>query len=195
MYTRIPRGGPLSVRALAISALLVAACSGLNDPVAGFDTATYTSDVFAINGSPAGAANAINTASALTVRVGVTYEFDIAFDLDAAGRPVVMTQRAVGLPANAVGHGVSLQPLTDPFESILVAPDGGWVADSLLTVNVGQAFAVRAAVNVCQLFGSPFMYSKAVVDSVNTTARRLWLTVVTDPNCGFRSFAPGRPTR
>jgi hypothetical protein len=195
MRTQISRDHPLSGRVVASAALfVVAGCSGLNDPFAGFDTVTYVSAVSAINGSPAGAATAINTATALTVRAGVTYEFDVAFDIDGTGRAVVLTQRAVGLPQNAVGHTVSLQPLTGAFESILEAPDGGWVSDSVLTVNVGQSFAVRASANVCQLFGSPFLYSKAVVDSVNITDRRLWLTVVTDPNCGFRSFAPGRPT-
>lgn len=195
MRTRILRDGPLSFRTVASFALCaIAACSGLNDPVAGFDTVRYNSALFAINGSPAGAATAINTANALTVRVGVTFEFDVAFDIDATGRAVVLTQRAVGLPQNAVGHTVALQPLTGTFDSILEAPDGGWVADSVLTVGVGQVFAVRASANVCQLFGSPFLYSKAVVDSIRTSERRMWLTVVTDPNCGFRSFGPGRPT-
>jgi hypothetical protein len=196
MRTQILRDRPPAVRALASFAVLViAACSGLNDPVAGFDTATYKSALYAINGSPVGAATAINTATALTVRAAVSYDFDVAFDLDAAGRAVVLTQRAVGLPQSLQGHGVSLQPLTGEFSSILTAPDAGWVADSLLTVDVGQTFAVRATATVCQLYGSPFLYSKAVVDSVNTSTRRLWLTVVTDPNCGFRSFEPGRPTR
>jgi hypothetical protein len=99
----------------------------------------------------------------------------------------------VGVPLNVVGHPVSLQPMTGAFSSILEAPNGGWVADSLLTVQVGQAFAVRATSTVCQLYGSPYIYSKAVVDSVNVTSRRLWLSVVTDPNCGFRSFVSGRP--
>jgi hypothetical protein len=29
---------------------------------------------------------------------------------------------------------------------------------------------------------------------VNTTTRKLYVTVVTNPNCGYRSFLPGRPT-
>jgi hypothetical protein len=194
MRTRILRSRRRFTVAVASSALLVAACEGLNDPFAGFETIEFNSQVFAINGSPIGAPTAINTASALTVRAEVGYEFDIAFDLDESGRPVVLSQRAVGLPQNAIGHGVSLQRLTGPFESILDAPEGGWVADSLLTVAVGESFAVRASAGVCQLFGSPFLYSKAVVDSISVSSRKLWLTVVTDPNCGFRSFAAGRPT-
>ena len=195
MLTRILTDRQRGVRTVASAVLLAAAaCSGLNDPIAGFDNAFYNSTVFALNGSPIGAATAINTATALTVRAEVGYEFDVAFDLNSAGQPVILTQRAVGLPANAAGHGVSLQPLTGAFASITDAPDGGWVADSTLTVAVGQAFAVRASAGLCQLYGSPFLYSKAVVDSVNTTSRRLWLTIVTDPNCGFRSFIAGRPT-
>lgn len=192
MRTRFPKVRPQLLLAAA-GAALIAACSGLNDPVAGFDNVTYKSVVFALNGSPLGAPTAINTPTGLTVRAEVGYDFDIAFDLDDAGRPVILTQRAVGLPQNAGGHGVALQPVSGNFESILEAPNGGWVSDSVLTVAIGETFAVRASASVCQLYGSPFIYTKAVVDSVSTTTRRLWLTVVTDPNCGFRSFAPGRP--
>jgi hypothetical protein len=183
-------------RAAAAAALVLAsACSGISDPVAGFDTVAYKSALLALNGTPIGSVTAINTATALTVRAEVGYEFDIAFDINEAGQPVVLTQRAVGLPQNSGGHSVALQPLASAFESVLEAPRGGWVTDSLLTLDVGETFVVRATNSVCQLFSSPFLYSKAVVDSLDLTSRRLWLSVVTDPNCGFRSFEPGRPDR
>jgi hypothetical protein len=174
--------------------LLTAACSGLNDPIAGYDNARYNSALYAINGTPIGVATAINTATALTVRAEVGYDFDVAFDLDGTGKPVVISQRAVGMPQNAIGHPVALQAATGTFESVAEAPSKGWVTDSLLTVAVGQPFVVRTTANVCQVYASPYIYSKAVVDSIDVPARRLYLSVVTDPNCGFRSFSTGRPT-
>lgn len=179
-----------------VSALVIAAsvaCSGSTDSVANLDTVTYKSALFAINGSPAGAPTAINTPTAFTVRAEVGYDFDVAFDLDASGRPVVLTQRAVGNPLGSAGHQVSLQALAGAFAAITSAPKDGWVADSSLTLTVGQVLVVRAGATACQLDASPYMYSKMVVDSVSAAQRQLWLTVLTDPNCGFRSLVTGRP--
>jgi hypothetical protein len=186
------------VRVVLVAAVALAAglaCSGSTDSVANLDTVTYKSTLFAINGSPAGAPTAISTPTAFTVRAEVGYDFDVAFDLDGSGRPVVLTQRAIGNPLGSAGHQVSLQPLAGTFASVTEAPRDGWVADSTLTLTVGQVLGVRAGATACQLNVSPYMYSKMVVDSIGLAQRQLWLTVVTDPNCGFRSFAAGRPRR
>jgi hypothetical protein len=174
--------------------LVAAACGSVTDSIANSDTFTYKSALFSLNGSPIGAPNAINTPNGATVRAEIGYAFDIAFDLDPSGTPVIMTQRTVGSPLGSAGHMVSLQKIPGTFASVTEAPTGGWIADSVLTVAVGDVFGVRANVAACQIDVSPFMYSKIVVDSVLVSERRLWVSVVTDPNCGFRSFAPGRPT-
>lgn len=182
---------------LVAAAFLIAAaarCSGISNPSATYDTVTYNSALYALNGTPVGAATAINTATAATVRADAAYDFDVAFDLDASGTPVVMTQRVVGVPQGSSGHQVSLLPQAGAFASVVELPSGGWVADSSLTLRVGQVLGVRAGASTCLAFASPYMYSKMMVDSVNIATRQLWVTTVTDPNCGFRGVGPGRPT-
>ena len=73
---------------LVAAAFLIAAaarCSGISNPSATYDTVTYNSALYALNGTPVGAATAINTATAATVRADAAYDFDVAFDLDASG--------------------------------------------------------------------------------------------------------------
>jgi hypothetical protein len=182
----MPRVAPLVV-------LLVAACSGATDPVAQFDSVVYKSSVYAINGTPIGVPTAINTVVAATVRAEVAYDFDVAFDMDEQGRPVVITQRVVGRPLGLTGHAVSLQIIDVPFDDLDEAPRTGWIADSLLTVEVGQVLAIRSQPTACQFDIGTSLYSKMQIDSVDVPTRRLWVTTLTDPNCGFRGLTTGRP--
>lgn len=187
-----PRAGrPLPLAALALAG--VCACSGVTDLIANLDTVTYKSALFAINGTPLGAPTAINTALGATVRAEALYDFDVAFDLDAGGHAVLYTQRRVGLPIGTAGRQVGLQPMTEAFAAVTEAPKTGWVVDSTLTVSVGQVIALRTATPVCQFELSPYLYSKMMVDSVDVAQRRIWVTTLTDPNCGFRDLVPGRP--
>jgi hypothetical protein len=177
-----------------VLALVLSGCSGATDAIAQFDTVTYKSTVFAINGSPLSAATAISTPIAQTVRAQATFDFDVAFDLDAHGVPVLLTQRRVGRPIGSVGHEVGLQILPAAFEDIDAAPRGGWVLDSLLSAPPGTVVGIRSGAATCQFQLSRYIYSKMVIDSVRAATRQIWLTTVTDPNCGFRSFRPGRPS-
>jgi hypothetical protein len=194
---RPPTPAPVHLRVLAVAVSLAAAvgCSGITNIAANYDTVTYHLSVFALNGSPVGAVTAINTPTTAAVRTDASYDFDVAFDLDASGRPVALTQRFVGNPYGSAGHQVSLQLLTGAFAGILELPTSGWVADSVLTLTAGQVLGVRTGALVCLTYASPYMYSKMMVDSVNVALRRLWITTVTDPNCGFRGVDVGRPVR
>lgn len=182
----------LTVACAAVVASL-AACEGTTDLAARFDNLEYDAEVFALNGTPIGAPTAINTVFATTVRPDPTYDFDVAFDLDAQGRPLLYAQRRIGHPANGAGRQVSLQPMEGPFQSVERAPESRWVADSLLTVAVGEVVVVRVVASICQFDFSPYVFSKLVVDSVDVASRQLWVTALTNPNCGFRSLQPGRP--
>jgi hypothetical protein len=174
-------------------AVVVAACDGTNDPIARFDNVTYRPALYAINGSPIGAPTAINTAIGSGVRPDASYDFDVAFDLDDQNRPVLYTQRRIGRPVSGAGRQVSLQPVTQAFDDVERAPETQWVADSVLTVTVGQVAVVRVVSVLCQFDLSPYVFSKFVVDSIHVSTRRIWVTALTNPNCGFRSLQPGRP--
>lgn len=181
--------------AAGIALVVVCACTGGTDLVANIDTVTYKSALFALNGTPLGAPTAINTALGATVRIEAAYDFDVAFDLDGSGNTVVYTQRRVGLPLGTSGRQVGLQLVAGAFGAVTQAPNGGWAFDSTLTVTPGQVVALRTATPVCQFEISPYLYSKFMVDSVNVPERRIWVTTLTDPDCGFRDLVPGRPKK
>ena len=181
-------------RAVAVIVLVaVCACTGGTDLVANIDTVTYNSALFALNGTPVGSPVAINTSLAATVRIEAIYDFDVAFDLDTSGNTVVYTQRRVGLPLGSSGRQVGLQVMPGAFGAVTQAPNGGWAFDSTLTVTLGQVVALRTQTPLCQFEISPYLYSKFMVDSVSVTLRRIWVTTLTDPDCGFRDLVPGRP--
>jgi hypothetical protein len=186
------RRRPTLPLALAVFAA-AAACSGTTDLVARFDNLAYQPALYALNGSPIGAPTAVNTVFAATVRPDATFDFDVAFDLDAQGRAIVYAQRRLGHPAGGAGRQVALQPVDEQFDALERAPETQWVVDSLLTVEVGDVFVVRVVASICQFDLSPYVFSKIVVDSVDVPNRRLWASALTNPNCGFRSLQPGRP--
>ena len=49
--------------------------------------------------------------------------------------------------------------------------------------------------DACAFDISPYIYTKMLVDSISVDTRTIFLQTVLDPNCGFRSFESGIPTR
>lgn len=186
-------GGRIAVFLAAVAAAFALASCASSDTVAELDTETYAVSVYALNGSALSAPTAVNTQSRAVVRAEATFDFDVAFDIDSTGKPEVITQRRVGMPLGTAGHEVGLQAPTGSFDAITDAPKDGWKLDSTLTTGVGQVVTMRVGASACVLNLTPYMYTKFVIDSLSLAQRRLWLTVLTDPNCGFRSLVPGRP--
>lgn len=115
--------------------------------------------------------------------------FDVAFDRDASGRVVVYTPRWLLAPPLGIPRA-GLQPAQGAFASVTSAPRGGFVFDSLLSVRPGQVVVIETTGQACTS-QSPLV-AKLVVDSLVGSA--IHLTLRTNPNCGFRSFADGIPT-
>lgn len=99
-------------------------------------------------------------------------------------------------PLTGIGD-VGLRKVDGTFESVQRAPTGSYPLNESLTVGVGEVAVIEARRNrqgdLCSFALSPNIYSKLVVDSVSTATNAIWFRVVVNPNCGFRSFAPGLP--
>lgn len=178
---------------LVAGAALLAACG--DDPFAvnaRFDVASETLVVYSLNGTPPTAPVGLNTPFLAAVRADSSFNFDVAFDLTDDGKIRVIPVSKVG-SAFGVNRRIGIVAMDAPFASVERAPNSGYVFDSTVVVNVGQAFVVQAVTPYCQLDLSPVIYSKAVVDSVDAASRALYLRLTTDPNCGFMSFLPGIP--
>jgi hypothetical protein len=129
--------------------------------------------------------------------VAASAEFDIAFDIDAGGKVVIYPLRRVVPPSPVqAGRRVGLQVVPGTFESVTEAPAKGYAYDSVaVTVGPGEVVAVQAQTAQCSLELSPYNYSKIVVDSVIPAIQAIYVRIASDPNCGFRSFLPGIPSR
>lgn len=174
-------------------AAVLAACG--DDPFAvnaWFEIASETLTVYSLNGTPPTAPVGLNTPFLAAVRADSTFNFDVAFDLTDDGKIRVIPVSKVA-SAFGVNRRIGIVALDRPFGEITRAPNSGYVFDSTVVVDVGQPFVVQAVTPYCQLDLSPMIYSKAVVDSVDTGTRALYLRLTTDPNCGFMSFLPGIP--
>ena len=182
--------GLFAVAAVAVGA----AC---NDPVtidASLEVQSASLVLSALTGT------APNTRSALQLRTTPTSvtpetaggDFHVVFDIDASGRAVVFP---ASLVTGIYSRRVSLRRIDAPYDSVTRAPTGGYGPDSSIAVGPGEAIGVQVSAlgNECIYTSRPYFYSKLVVDSVRTSDRTLFVRATTDPNCGFRSFAPGVP--
>jgi hypothetical protein len=181
----------LSVTGFVAGAL---ACGDFTGVPASLPTLTDSGTVYAINGSPPGAPTALYLYSGARLSADANFFFDLAFDIDASGNPVILPQRAVA-SALANTHSVGLQLVATDFASTDRAPKSGYRADTAMVVRAGQTVVVQSRdPNACgiSLTGTT-LHAKLVVTSVDTRSRKLSIRYTVDPNCGFLSFAPGVP--
>jgi hypothetical protein len=183
--------------ALVACASILTACGDPNLLRAQLPTISDVYEIFALTGTPAAFPSGINTYVRTAVRVDGNANFDVAFDLDPQGRVIVYpVQKVVTLIGSA--RRVGLRKVPGAFDALTIAPSGTY-ADSAIVVSPGEVVVSQSVRNgpgdACQFDISPFIYTKITVDSVVTATRSISVKAVLDPNCGFRSFEPGIPTR
>lgn len=149
--------------------------------------------VYAMNGTAPTQPAALSVRSVTAVRIDATFQFDLAFDLDAAGAVQVY---AIGRVANenVATHRVGMQIGALDFSSTVRAPTGGYSYDSVMALPIGKTLLVDVLDQNCtNSFLGVNIRAKIGVDSVNTTTRAIFLHVLSNPNCGFRSLNQGEP--
>ncbi|GAC1685253.1 MAG: hypothetical protein NVS9B3_03550 [Gemmatimonadaceae bacterium] len=188
-----------SRRPFALAAACCALLAACGDPFAAkatFDTTTDTLQVWALNQPPGTFPypNALFTPTRSLVRAEQGQQFDIAFDIDRDGRILLLPNRRVLGPL-AFGHSVGLQRSAVPYDSLTTAPSSGFLYDSTAVAARGDTFILQSsAAGFCSYYApAPLIYAKLVIDSVRLRDRSIFLRLRTDPNCGFRSLAVGRP--
>lgn len=174
--------------------LLAAACGDFTSVPASLATFTDSGTVFALNGAPVGAPSALHLYSGSRLAADATFFFDVAFDIDADGNPVLLPQRVVASGLTST-HSVGLQTVNTAFSELERAPKSGYRADTALVTRIGQTVAIQSHdLNVCGIsITGTALHAKLVVLSVDRTARRLSIQYTVDPNCGFLSFLSGVP--
>jgi hypothetical protein len=189
----------LTLIATALAALAPACSTTTGLPAATDTNSVDTVSLFAL--SDALTDTAIQNPSAylvqgrLRVRTDQSTTLDFAFDVDTAGRPVL-------LPAGAMRLGMvsGLQRSTTPFDSIKIAPTGGYEFDSSLVVGPDSLLLVRSRPILCVTGITVSLYAKLQVLVVDTSSaaraaggRRIAFRIMSDQNCGYRGLEPGVP--
>lgn len=180
----------------AAAVALCTACGALKPPKAQFAVISTNPVVYALNGSAPSAPAGIDFLTATAANVDANFYFNVALDIDSAGRVVVYPARRV---ANGLGgaFSVGLQPVSGAYADYTQARKNGYTFDSTLVVPVGQVVAANVLdATTCTVYslGSSY-YAKFVVDSIDPVQRILYTEVASDPNCGYVSLAPGLPTK
>lgn len=150
--------------------------------------------VYALNGTPIGSPSAIQVYTSTVGRAeadttGQVY-FDLALDIDGAGRILLVPSKLVASDARgATSRVIGLQTTSVAFDAMREAPSSGYKYDSVAVATVGQTVLIDSRNAQCSPY-LPSVYAKLVVDSV-TTGRVMHVRLATDPNCGFRGLVPG----
>ena len=178
-------------------AVVLNACGNVANLKATLPTITDTLSVWALSGTPPDFPSGVSIVQSQAVRIDGFAGFDVAFDIDSNGNPVIYPVKlVVSTPGTA--RVVGLQKVPGTFETVLAAPVTGFEPDSGLVMASRGVVAIESQHNgagdLCQLTISPNVYAKITVDSVNLASRMLFLRMTLDTNCGFRSFADGIPT-
>jgi len=189
----------------SVAALGLSACNDPNSTSTIIPVVADTLTVFALTGTPPSFPSAFLASSGAVTRADGSFNFDIAFDIDASNKVIVYPQKLVGVPCvvGALNCGgaagakpVGLQRVTVAFDSLLRAPGSGYQFDSTFALTPGEALVMQVqSASECQFSISTIMYSKIVVDSINPSRRAIFFRSVNDPNCGFRNLVAGAKPR
>jgi hypothetical protein len=194
----MPPTRSLRVAMLAL-AVLFAACSDPTKPTAYLANTLSSYTIYPFTGAPVTAATAIYFLGGPT-RATSSFAFDVAFDLDASGRTLVYPVRNVGgalanLQQAYLGLSslprVGLQIVPGTFDALTQVPTTGYDTLNVQTLAPGAVMAVNVLDATCALsLAGTTISAKMTVDSVNATARKIYLRTVVDPNCGYTSVVP-----
>lgn len=183
--------------ALIASTSMLSACGNPQSLRASLPTVQDVYTVFALTGTPATYPSGINTYVRSAVRVDGFANFDVAFDIDAAGNVKIYPVQKI-VSSVSVARRVGLKKVAGAFDTVLEAPSGTY-EDSVVVAKKGDVVVVQAQRNgsgdACQFSFAPYIYSKLLIDSIAPSTRTIVLQSVLDPNCGFKSFESGIPSK
>ena len=188
----------MSFPALMVTSLAVSACGDDNSFLspAFVENVDRQYEVWAITGTPAALPSGYQFTTESLVRPqvlsGGQLNFDVAFDITADGRVLVLPARlVVPLPPGGAPP-IGVQRWQAAYEQLQRAPDRGYVVDSVSTLAVGETISIQLTSSGCS-FGEPF-YAKLTIDEIDVAQRRMLVRSLVNRNCGYRALTVGLPT-
>jgi len=150
--------------------------------------------LYALSGTPVTQPSGYSIGARSAVRTEQVLSFDFAFDIDTAGRPVLLPTGALKL-----GQQSGLQLSSLAFDSIRIAPTTNYQRDSAVVIGDSSVVIAHSGPLTCPtLTGlTAVYYAKLQVLNIDTTAapngRRVDFKILTDINCGYRGLETGLP--
>jgi len=185
---------PLPLLLLPTLAFAAACGDAFPLPKAQLENAVDTVSLYALSGTPPQAPSAYWLGNFVSLPRVVLIQngdpFDFAIDLDSAYRPVLKPTGALRL-----GRNSGVMTTTLPFDSIRIAPSGGFQLDSAVTVDVGGRAIVHSRQATCDTQIPAVYYAKIQILTVDTASRRIDFQILVNDNCGYRGLEPGIPRR
>jgi hypothetical protein len=182
----------LHAAALAGVAAIVACDDPFNDK-ATFTNVEQPFSIAALTGSEVNAPAGLSLTNRSVVRIDGVFDFDLAFDINSAGKPVILPVGFVGTPLTGT-RTIGLMRANTPFGEVAEAPRSGYVFDSTMTINPGAGIVVLYQQSACSFSLTPQTYAKLTIDSVSVPRRMLYGRALINLNCGKRQLIPGLPT-
>jgi hypothetical protein len=183
-----------SLRFLVLPGLVLAAGCGY-DPLGRANNLNVVDtlvSLYALSGTPPRTPSAYWLGNYITLPQTIIIQdggpFDFAVDLDSAYRPVLKSTGALRM-----GSGSGVQTSTLAFDSIKIAPGGGYILDSAVTIPVGARAIVHSRQSQCDTGIYTVYYAKLEMLAVDTVSRRIDFKILVNDNCGYRSLEPGKP--
>lgn len=177
----------------------VALTTGCGDdlglPAAAIPNRTDTVSLYALSGTPVWSPSVYIIGFRQVARSDQSSTgFDFAFDIDTAGRPVLLATGALGL-----GRQSGIQRTLHAFDSVTVAPAGNYQGDSAVAVDSNDVMILHSRPLVCSFGITSIYYAKLHVLAIDTSSgangRRIDFEILNNVNCGYRGLEPGLPKR
>lgn len=176
---------------LALGLVAVACDNPLSLPAASTENVIDTVTVYALNGTPVTEPSGYDLGTKRAVRTDLV-GFDFAFDIDPSGQPFIYPEGALHLDRSP-----GILPEGQAFDSIIVAPQTGYLDSLPVNIGPGSVFVVRSrpSASACVLATSALsLFGKFLVLSVDTLQRSVTMKTVVNQNCGYHSLQLGTPT-
>lgn len=178
---------------ISVALALAAACGDpLGLPPPGIENRVDSLvSLYALSGTPISTPSAYVISFRQPVRTDQSAQgFDFAFDIDTAGRALLLPTGALKLP-----KGSGIQLTLHAFDSVTVAPTGGYNTDSATVVDSGSVVIMHSRPLVCSFGITSIYYAKLEVLAIDTLARRIDFRILDNVNCGYRGLEEGLPRR
>ena len=182
-------------------AILASCGSPIGLPPAYITNTVDTVHMYALSGTPISLPSGYSMQRLAAVRTDFAFPpFDFAFDIDTAGRALLLPTGAIKM-----GRQSGLQVVNVPFDSIHTAVITNYNRDSATVVNEGDVVMAHSIPlqQSCSFLPGAVLYAKMHILTIDTAStvdttsglngRRIDFEILVNRNCGYRGLEPGLP--